>query len=79
MSYALQACILIQLEALDGREASVEDIAKHLGIDAGLVRDELETLWAFGQVTTVREGLPGEQGVIVGAALAPKQEATACA
>lgn len=75
MSYALQACILIQLEALDGREASVEDIAKQLGIDAGLVRDELETLWAFGQVTTVREG---DEGVIVGAALVPKQEAAAC-
>jgi hypothetical protein len=47
MSYALQAAILIQLDA----NVAVETLAQRLAIDPCLVRDALETR-AFGQVKT---------------------------
>jgi predicted transcriptional regulator len=77
MSYALQAAILIQLDANEGEMLTVKTLAHRLSIDPGLVRDELETLWAFGQVKPTHD--PAD-GTIVGAmALPPPAEATACA
>ena len=80
MSYALQAAILIQLEAEPDAMLTVCTLATRLAIDQGLVRDELETLWAFGQVVTVRDS-PGnmEIGTIVGAMALPPRAELACA
>jgi predicted transcriptional regulator len=76
MSYALQAGILLQLDANEGVMVTVKTLALRLAIDPCLVRDELETLWAFGQVKTMSD--PAD-GTIVGAMALPPPAEAACA
>ena len=75
MSLALQAAILIQLDANADAMVTVKTLALRLAMDAGLVSDELEVLWALGQVKAFRDPL-GES--IIGAQALPAAE-PACA
>jgi hypothetical protein len=77
MSYALQAAILIYLDANEGVMVTVKTLGLRLSIDPCLVRDELETLWAFGQVKTMRD--PADDSIVGAMALPPPTAEAVCA
>jgi folylpolyglutamate synthase/dihydropteroate synthase len=54
MSRALQACILIVLDARRGAEVPVASLATLMLVEPEVVRRELETLEQLGQVQTAR-------------------------
>lgn len=70
MSHALQALLLIRLDARAGELVGVDELADHYGISPDHVRAELERMWQLHQVQTEREGAgTADAGVIVGASV----------
>lgn len=67
MSAALQALLLIRLDARLGNFVGVDDLAQHYGITPDLVRRELQALFDRGQVQCMHQSDGTGPGQIVSA------------
>jgi|GEM_PF-4300071 len=67
MSTAVQALLLIRLDARAGAFVGVDELARHYGITPDLVRRELQTLFDQGQVQCMLESDGNGAGEIVSA------------
>lgn len=80
MSMSQRAVILIRLDARQGEDVTVADLAAHMGLSIETVCARIEELWDAGYVLPLREAPgPHSLGQIIAVRLTPPPGERACA